>query len=267
MSYGVALGWAIAATILLVVLTQLVGLLRPGARVDLVTLTLSEVVVYLLVLLAILRIHVPGRAIRDALGVRRSHPGLSVLGLGLGLSLLLPVEALRQLVERQFPTPPQVLAERALLFSAPTPGEKLALVLAVACVGPLVEELFFRGALFGALRRRHGAIGAAVASAVAFTLSHLDWRAWPVLIVVAAVLVHLRAVSGSILPSIALHVGFNAASLIALLTGISSVSRPLSVPPPLVASSFVLAAGLVALVHWLANHSDEAEEARAEDGA
>jgi uncharacterized protein len=267
MSYGVALGWAVAATILLLLVTQLVSILRRGARLDLVTLTLCEVLVYVLVLFGMLRIHAPGRAFSDALGVRRSHPGLSALGLGLGLALLLPVEAIRQLVERRFPTPMEALAERALLFSAPTLGQKLALVLAVACVGPLVEELFFRGALFGALRRSHGAIGAAVASALAFTLSHLDWRAWPALVVVAAVLAYLRAASGSILPAIALHVGFNAASVIALLTGVSSVSRPLAAPPPLIASSFVLAAGLLALAHWLATHSLEAQEARAEDGA
>jgi uncharacterized protein len=267
MAYGVALGWAVGATIVLLVLTQQLAALRPGSRLDLVTLTVSEALVYLLAIFAVLRVHAPDRPVRDALGVRGSHAGLSAIGLGLGLALLLPAEAVRQLVEQRFPTPVEALAERALLFSAPTLGQKLALVLAVACVGPLIEELFFRGALFGALCRAHGALGAAIASAVAFTLRHLDWHAWPSLLLVAAVLAHLRAASGSILPPIALHVGFNAASVIALLTGVSSVSRPISLAPPLVASSFVLAAGLIALVHWVSTHSHEAEEARAEDAA
>jgi membrane protease YdiL (CAAX protease family) len=267
MSYGVALGWAVSATILLLVLTQGLSALRSGARLDLVTLTVAEALIYVLAMFAVLRVHEPNRLAREAIGVRRSHPGLSALGLGLGLALLFPVESLRVIVERAFPTPPEQLVERALLFSAPTLGHKLALVLAVACVGPLVEELFFRGALFGVLRRAHGAIGAAIATALAFTFSHLDWRAWPVLLVVAAVLSHLRAASGSLLPCIALHVGFNAASVIALITGVSSVSRPLALPPAVVASSWLVSAGLVALVHWVATHSEEAEEARAEDSS
>jgi hypothetical protein len=265
MSYGVALGWAVSATLLLLVVTQGLALLRRGARLDLVSLTGGEALVYVLAVFGVLRVHAAPKKAKDALGLRRSDPGLAALGLGLGLALLLPVESIRQLMERRWPTPVEELAARATLLSADSVGQKLVIVLCVACVGPLVEELFFRGALFGALARNRGAAGAAITVAVAFTLSHLDFRTWPALIVVAAVLSHLRAASGSLLPCLALHVGFNAATVIALFTGVSSVTRPMPLSPSVVVSSWLVTMLLVGSVHWLALRSPEAEEARAQD--
>jgi membrane protease YdiL (CAAX protease family) len=265
MSYGVALGWAVSATLLLIVVTQGFAALRRGAQLDLVTLTGAEALVYVLAVFGVLRIHAADRRAKDALGLRRSDPGLAALGLGLGLALLLPVESIRQLVERRWPTPVEELAARATLLSADTLAQQVVIVACVACVGPLVEELFFRGALFGALARSRGAAGAAVTAAIAFTLSHLDLRSWPALVVVAAVLSHLRAASGSLLPCLALHVGFNAATVIGLFTGVTSVTRPMPLTPAVVISSWLVTMLLVGGVHWLALRSPEAEEARAED--
>lgn len=265
MSYGVALGWAVAATLLLVAITQAIVALRPAARSDLVTLTLCEALVYVLGVFGVLRIHAVDASVRSSLGLRLTHPGLVALGGALGLALLFPVESLRQIVERQLPTPVEQLAQRALLFSADTLAQKLSLVFAVACVGPLVEELFFRGALFGALRKTHAAAGAAIATAIAFSLSHLDFRTWPALLVVAAVLSHLRVASGSLLPCLALHVAFNAATIVGVLTGVSSVTRPLQLSPVLIVGGWLVSAALIGAVHVVARQSEEAEQARAED--
>jgi uncharacterized protein len=265
LSYGVALGWAVAATLLLVVVTQALVLLRPAARSDLVSLTLSEVAVYLLATFGVLRLHGGERDARAELALRPTHPGLVALGLALGLALLLPVDSLRQLVERRFPTPEAELAERAMLLSADTLVQKVLLVAAVVCAGPLVEELFFRGALFGAVRRGQAAAGAAIVTTIAFTLSHLDWRAWPSLLLVAAVLGYLRAASGSLLPCLALHVAFNGAGIAALFTGVSTVTRPMPLPAGVLIFGWLLTLALLAGVQYVADKSSRALEARAED--
>ncbi|MFC5438004.1 CPBP family intramembrane glutamic endopeptidase [Rhodanobacter umsongensis] len=87
---------------------------------------------------------------------------------------------------------------------------RIPLMLAVVSVGPLVEELLFRGVLLSALLERWG-IGRGVAiSSLAFALIHLpgldfQWYALPDLLLLALVLTWLRLRSGSIWPGVLAH--------------------------------------------------------------
>ena len=87
---------------------------------------------------------------------------------------------------------------------------RIPLVLLVASVGPLVEELLFRGVLLSALLQRWGTVAAVLLSSVAFALAHLpglDWQvfALPDLLLLALALAWLRLRSASIWPSVVAH--------------------------------------------------------------
>jgi membrane protease YdiL (CAAX protease family) len=103
-------------------------------------------------------------------------------------------------------------------------GLRLPLALLVATVGPLVEELLFRGLLLSALLRRVPAGWAVAASSLLFALVHLPdlgflWYAVPNLALLAAVLAWLRLRSGSLWPAVLAHGVNNLLALAAWFTG------------------------------------------------
>ncbi len=80
---------------------------------------------------------------------------------------------------------------------------------------PIVEELFFRGLLYGLLVRAWGATAATVAVVLAFPLLHLPqvagaWGALVSLTITGTGLTLLRRASGSVVPSAVAHLTHNA---------------------------------------------------------
>jgi len=265
LTYPLALLWTLLATVMLVTLMQVTVLFRPAAATDIVNLGAVEALTFLGCTFALLRRYAPGRPARAALGLRTTHPRLVVLGLALGLSLQIPAGSVRDFVERHAPTPDDVLLGRAALLTPDTTWELVAILIVTACVAPLVEELWSRGAVYGALCRSYPVGGAAGMTAICFVMVHVDWRNWPSLLIVAATLAHLRTASGSLLPGLGLHVVFNASTILALFTGVSSVTRPLSFSLPVTIAGWTVTAVLVLLVQRVAKASPEAAAARAED--
>ena len=107
-------------------------------------------------------------------------------------------------------------------------GFRVALTLAVASIGPLVEELLFRGVLLSALLRRLRTAWAVLASAVLFALVHLPdlrwlWYALPNLALLGVVLAWLRLRSGSLWPAVIAHAINNLLAMLALFV---SLPRP-----------------------------------------
>ena len=87
---------------------------------------------------------------------------------------------------------------------------RIVLVLVVVSLGPLVEELLFRGVLLSALWQRWQAGWAVVLSSLTFALVHLpgmqwQWFALPDLLLLALALAWLRLRSGSIWPGVLAH--------------------------------------------------------------
>ena len=87
---------------------------------------------------------------------------------------------------------------------------RLPLALLVVSLGPLVEELLFRGALLSALLRRMHAGWAVAVSSLLFACVHLPdlgflWYAVPNLALLGAVLAWLRLRSGSLWPAVVAH--------------------------------------------------------------
>ncbi len=145
----------------------------------------------------------------------RVAPLLGLRGLPVGRAIGLTIAAfVLTLVANGLLEPIFHGAEEQGLEPDPFPGGTRAGValalsaLAVCLVGPVGEELFFRGLLYGSLRR-WGRPLAVVASAAIFAGVHFVPAALPVLFIVGVILALLYERTGSLIPSIALHVLIN----------------------------------------------------------
>lgn len=101
-------------------------------------------------------------------------------------------------------------AAQAEVLSAPWP----LMVLVAVLVGPVAEEILFRGFLYGGLRTRLGPRGAGVISAVLFALCHGMLLAGPILFLLGLGLARAYEWRRSLVLPYALHATFNLASLL-----------------------------------------------------
>ena len=93
-------------------------------------------------------------------------------------------------------------------------------------LGPLMEELFFRGFLYPVLARRMGMVWAVILTALPFGLIHSmqygnAWSAVLVIFLVGVVLTTVRAITKSVAASFLVHVGYNGTLMVlaAIATG------------------------------------------------
>lgn len=99
----------------------------------------------------------------------------------------------------------------------PIAGIALAYV-AVALLGPIVEELIFRGLLTAAFRRRFGAIRTALITAAFFAVLHFIPRVMPTVFLLGLALALVYERVGSTAPGILVHCLYNGTALTAALT-------------------------------------------------
>jgi hypothetical protein len=100
---------------------------------------------------------------------------------------------------------------------------RLPLAIVAVTVGPMIEELMFRGVLLSALLRRMSTATSIAVCAVLFGAVHLggldfQWYALPNLTLLAVALCWLRLKSGSLWPSILAHGVYNLFALVALFS-------------------------------------------------
>ena len=108
-------------------------------------------------------------------------------------------------------------AARSLVGRADGPVDVVALVVITVIGAPIVEELFFRGLVQGALRDRYGAAVALTATSVIFAATHLQLVQFPALVLVGVVHGALVLRTGRLGPAIWSHIAFNSVTVIALL--------------------------------------------------
>lgn len=106
---------------------------------------------------------------------------------------------------------------RELTDKAGDPLGVALLVLIVLCGAPLVEEVFFRGVVFGALRRRYSSWLSVSVSALFFAAFHLQALQFPALLAFGILLAIIFERTGRLGLAIWIHVGFNAVTVISLL--------------------------------------------------
>ncbi len=92
-----------------------------------------------------------------------------------------------------------------IIGSAQTPGE-IAIYFALVCIiAPIVEELVFRGYVYGGLRRLMSARQAIVLGAAIFAAVHLNVEALLIIGLIGAMLCYLYERSRSLLPGMVAH--------------------------------------------------------------
>jgi membrane protease YdiL (CAAX protease family) len=156
------------------------------------------------------------------LGLRRLPLEYVVrVGLAAGLIGLIVIDVVGTLLSQVGLRPNQleqfqfVLSEGPLAFGL--------LLIAAAFIAPFVEELFFRGFLFGLLRRRQSTWAAYLVSSVLFTILHLEPNRMDVaqmaglsvgIFMLAMLLAWLYDHTGSLFPGMVAHAVNNATGLI-----------------------------------------------------
>ncbi len=85
-------------------------------------------------------------------------------------------------------------------------------------VAPFMEELIFRGLFFSILEHRRGVVLAVVITALLFAGLHVPeyWRAWNhvlMIVVVGFAFSLARGLTGSLAPSVVLHLAYNASQM------------------------------------------------------
>jgi membrane protease YdiL (CAAX protease family) len=134
--------------------------------------------------------------------------------LGLGAVMLFTLGLLQSLLPMPKDTPFEHLFDR--------PRDAYLLAIIAVTLGPLMEEIFFRGFMYPVLARRMGAAWGIVLTALPFGLIHLPqygwaWGAALVIVMVGVVCGVVRAVTGSVGASFLVHVGYNGTQMIIAL--------------------------------------------------
>lgn len=257
-----ALLWAVSAGGALFAIRRGFAHFVPNTRTDFVTQSALFAIVLLLTTYAVLLVHASEHPPHRALGIRPSAPALVALGVGIGGLLPFAVGSVNALIDAKFPPSEEAKVVSQLLASTTSSARAIGLVVATSIVLPLVAELLFRGAIFGAMRRSASLALATLGASITPVLAEFEWRHWPAAFLVGALASHVRAASGSLLPALALHVGFGTVTTIGAVTG----------------ATFGAGAG-VTLVGWLgvgalgyavqsvARGNEDAEAARTEDAS
>ena len=143
--------------------------------------------------------------------IRWNWPRSEWKPLGLGVAMLFVLTLLENLLPMPKDTPFEHLFDR--------PRDAYLLSIIAVTLGPLMEELFFRGFMYPVLARRMGVVWGILLTALPFGLIHLPqygwaWGAALVIFMVGVVCGTVRAVTKSVAASFLVHVGYNGTQML-----------------------------------------------------
>jgi membrane protease YdiL (CAAX protease family) len=98
-----------------------------------------------------------------------------------------------------------------ILYEDSRPKLLLVLTVLVTFLGPIAEEMFFRGFAYPAVRKRLGIKNAMILVSVVFAMLHMNVVAFFPILGLGILLAYLYEKTGSLIPSIAVHVIHNSA--------------------------------------------------------
>lgn len=195
-----------------VVIAQLPGAVRAGLVDSVIAQLLVSAIMYVGTLVIVVGLpywlfrhdHEQGRLF-ELLGLRKRFRwrhlgifGLSVLGYVAGTLLLTGLATLIPGFEAN--------QEQNVGFQNMSGTRDLILAfIALVVLPPLIEELLFRGYLFGKLRQQHGFWMSAIITSVVFGAVHLQWNVGLDTFVLSVFLCILREKTGAIWMSVLLH--------------------------------------------------------------
>ena len=88
-------------------------------------------------------------------------------------------------------------------------GGMIFLAIFVLLLGPIIEEVFFRGFMYSAIRKRTGIMAAAFLSGAIFSLLHTNIVGFFPIMTLGILLAYLYETTGSLVASIAVHMVHN----------------------------------------------------------
>jgi len=135
-------------------------------------------------------------------------------GVGVGVIVIIGSLAVAQILQRFGIHQTQEEMFRGVL-NASLP-QFVGVFLAAAIIGPICEEIFFRGYIFTAACRTYGAGPALALSSILFALAHLNLAAFVPILLIGSIFAFVYWRTGSLVPSMVAHVMNNALFIIAL---------------------------------------------------
>ncbi|APR84361.1 Hypothetical protein A7982_09710 [Minicystis rosea] len=259
MTVMAAVGWAFGVTFTFIFLCSLALTLRPGSTDDLVSQVGCQAIAYLLGLFFILRVHAPDASIRDVIALRRTHFAFFPLAIALGVALEIPADGLYEVILRRFPT--GTADHFVEVYRAAGTPQRMLFGLLIIGVGPALEEIFFRGALFRMLAKANPIDTVIGATSLLFAVAHLEWQKFLPIGLVGLALAFIRNASGSIVPALLLHGSFNAVSFVLMARSKPGVEDA-PFPPHILAAATAITLLLVGAAHVLGTRSTTAAAAR-----
>ena len=88
-------------------------------------------------------------------------------------------------------------------------GMLLFLTLFVSMFGPVIEEMFFRGFMYSAIKKHLGFLGAAFLSASIFSILHTNIVGFLPIMALGVLLAYLYEKTGSLVAPMAVHILHN----------------------------------------------------------
>jgi membrane protease YdiL (CAAX protease family) len=264
MSFFVAAMWSLLATLGFGFMLSVITAASGGTPPQVVSGILCQAVAYLATLLFFTLVHEKDRSLSEVFGLRRTSATLCLVAAALGVALAGPLNLLQDAIFQRYPLPEKEAQEWADALRAPLLHQKIAILVAVGVLAPFIEELFFRGALLRALRRRHPPGLTVIGVALLFAGAHVESRVYIPVFLAGLATGYVRILGGSLWPAIFLHGSFNTVDVIYDLVARPEVN-PLSRAQNIAAA--VASIALFVVYRALALRSDTCAQARAEDMA
>ena len=156
-----------------------------------------------------------GDVLEESPNNTRSHIQAILIFCSIGFGLACSVAAIASVL----PTPDGRPPFEELLQN---PSVLLLMVLLGTTIFPVVEEVLFRGFFFAVIEVMHGVWIAILTTSIVFSVVHgpqygWHWQSLMLLFFVALVFATIRARTGSVIPVILTHAGYNATLLLAAL--------------------------------------------------
>lgn len=145
-------------------------------------------------------------SVAGLVGKKFSHSAfIGILGYLGFLPLLLVVIFISYLVGKYFHIEPQSQPMMDLFIAEERFGVLIILTIFVGIIGPVVEEIFFRGFLYSAMKKKFPVPLSMFLTAIIFAALHMNTLGFLPIFALAFVLVYMFETTGSLVPSIVGH--------------------------------------------------------------
>jgi Type II CAAX prenyl endopeptidase Rce1-like len=165
------------------------------------------------------RVHAREASLRWTLGIRAPAALHVPLAAAAGAGLYPLTATLDSVIAARWPYDADVVALGEKLLNVPTLRARVTLVVVASVVIPIAREVFFRGIVFGELRRSAGAQMAIASSAVFYASFAGEPRQMPTALLLGLSLGVLRERTGTVVTAILAHLAYESVEGIPILLG------------------------------------------------